>query len=265
MVRLTLKLLILSGLVVAGLLESVAFASGSKSIRNEWCVQGFEGLHDDAALRVAKNHLFREASVSPSHGTLSTRSFDLASVPERIDFEQIRSLRELDRVQEASGIGYYKAFEGQLGGRRVFAKVSYLKPGDTRAGMRLMDHLRNEAAWVRRLSDLGIGPKFQGLAFHEGRYTLVTEFVDGFHYANRPADIPESFKPTEKLIQSLEHIAELLEREGINPIDLQIRITPERAFVVDPEFFEPARHRGDVMNAQDEIQTLIDHLRARMK
>jgi hypothetical protein len=264
-VRHAFRLLLLIALMLAGLFEPVSAASGPKSFRNDWCIQGFEGLYDDAALRVAKNHLFREAEVSPTFETLSTRNFDLASTPERVEFAHIQNLRELDRLEEAAGLGYFKAFEGRLGSKRVFAKVSFLKPGDTRAGMRVIEHLRNETAWVRRLSDLGIGPKFQGLGFHEGRYALVTEFVDGIHYTNQVSDIPETFKPTKQLIESLENIARVFEREGIKPMDLQMRITADRAYVVDPEFFSPAGRRGDVMNAQDEIQTLIDHLRARMK
>jgi len=240
-------------------------SGGPNSFRKEWCIEAFAGLQDDPALRIAKNHLFRQQPISPSPGTLSTRSFELASTPEKLEFQDIQNLRELDRVTEASGLGFFKAFEGRLGETRVFAKVSYLKPGDTRAGMRLIEHLRNETAWVRRLSELGIGPKFRGLSFHEGRYTLVTDFVDGIHYANQLNDIPENFRPTPELIQSLQKIAEVIEREGIRPMDLQLRITAERAYVVDPEFFAPASRRGEVMSAQDEIQTLIDHLQTRMK
>ena len=83
--------------------------------------------------------------------------------------------------------------------------------------------------------------------------------------ANQLNDIPENFRPTPELIQSLQKIAEVIEREGIRPMDLQLRITAERAYVVDPEFFAPASRRGEVMSAQDEIQTLIDHLQTRMK
>ncbi|MBN8541888.1 MAG: hypothetical protein J0L82_15965 [Deltaproteobacteria bacterium] len=238
------SILLLSFLVPA-LSPVLAGAQTPKSI--EECIRDFEALR--AALRGG-----------PSAETQATKLLAIQAITERVEFGRLTDVRELDRA-DAMGLGFYKAFSAKLDGQKVFAKVSYLKPGEARAGMRKAEHIRNEAAWVKRLSELGIGPKFHGLSSYEDRYTIVTEFVEGLHFDRQVAIVSPEFKPTKQLLESLENIQRTLEKEGVVSTDLQLRISPTRAWVIDPEMFAPAKSQEEIYNSQAYLRDLIDYVR----
>jgi len=48
---------------------------------------------------------------------------------------------------------------------------------------------------------------------------------------------------------------------GVVSTDLQLRISPTRAVVIDPEMFEPAARRDKIYNSQAELRNLIDYIR----
>ncbi|MDZ4082594.1 MAG: hypothetical protein U1E10_06645 [Bdellovibrionales bacterium] len=236
--------------VSTALLPLAAVAQNGKSVED--CIREFEALRE--ALRGGQQ------TVTPSAGTRATKLLDIQAIDQRLKFDQLTDVQEIDR-KDAMGLGYYKAFVAKLDGKKVFAKVSYLKPGEARAGMRRAEHIRNEAAWVKRLSELGIGPKFHGLSYYEDRHTIVTEFIDGIHFDKEVAVIPQDFNPTRALLESLENIQRTLESEGVVSTDLQLRITPTRAVVIDPEMFEPATRRDAIYNSQADLRNLIDYIR----
>lgn len=220
-------------------------AQAPKSI--EECIRNFEVLR--GALRG-----------SPTAETQATKLLDIQAIKERVEFGRLTDVRELERA-DATGRWYYKAFSAKLDGQKVFAKVSHLKPGEARVGPRKAGHIRNEAAWVKRLSELGIGPKFHGLSSYEDRYTIVTEFIEGIHFDRQVAIVSPEFKPTKQLLESLENIQRTLEREGVVSTDLQLRISPTRAWVIDPELFAPAKGQGEIYNSQADLRNLIEYVR----
>lgn len=265
--------------VSTALLPLAAVAQNGKSVED--CIREFEALREalrggakgaapsapppvaattDPAVQFAQRYMSYQQPVTPSAGTRATKLLDIQAIDQRLKFDQLTDVQEIDR-KDAMGLGYYKAFVAKLDGKKVFAKVSYLKPGEARAGMRRAEHIRNEAAWVKRLSELGIGPKFHGLSYYEDRHTIVTEFIDGIHFDKEVAVIPQDFKPTRALLESLENIQRTLESEGVVSTDLQLRITPTRAVVIDPEMFEPATRRDAIYNSQADLRNLIDYIR----
>ena len=181
-----------------------------------------------------------------SKETRATEVFDLKTAVKnkqvrQFVFSELTDAQELDRFKEAPGLGYLKAFQAQHEGQSVFVKVSRVKKGDGSIPFRTFEHFENEVAWSRRLEALGIGPKLHGVSDFNGHYTIVTEYIDGVHLDGLRSDIPDSFQPKPALIESLKKIREILHREGINAHDLQLRVTPDRAYVIDPEFFSPAQ------------------------
>jgi hypothetical protein len=254
---------------LSALEPAIAIAQSPKSI--EECIRDFESLRNaffggtspqatDPAVQFAQAYMARQQGVTPTAGTRATVHLDIQSIPERVDFDHLTDVRELDRA-EAMGLGFYKAFSAKLAGKKVFAKVSYLKPGEARAGLRKAENIRNEVAWVKRLSELGIGPKFHGLSLYEGRHAIVTEFVEGIHFDGQIAIFSPNLKPTKQLLESLENIQRTLEREGVVSTDLQLRIASNRAWVIDPEMFEPAKRQEEIYYSQADLRNLIDYVR----
>ncbi len=245
--------------------------SAQTSDSGQDCIRQYEALSeanrastggsDDPTVLAVRRIQLRRKPVVPSAGTESTNHLALDAIKERVSFQNLAEVRELEHMKEVRGLGYFKVFAAKLDGKKVFVKVSYLKPGEARAGMRKAEHFRNEAAWVRRLSEINIGPKFHGLSLYEGRQTIVSEFFDGIHFSGSVSQLPEDFVPTPQLIERLEHISRTLEKEGVLAKDLQLRINSTDAVVIDPEFFESASTVNDIVASQSELRSLIDHLR----
>jgi hypothetical protein len=75
------------------------------------------------------------------------------------------------------------------------------------------------------------------------------------------AIVSPEFKPTKQLLESLENIQRTLESEGVVSTDLQLRISPTRAWVIDPELFAPAKGQDEIYNSQADLRNLIEYVR----
>lgn len=151
------------------------------------CVGWFQDLKNLAKKALRKNTPTNEErpsslgpesvgaeTISPQTGlttkaTRDTEFFDLKTAIKnrkirQFVFSKLTEARELDRIKEAPGIGYFKAFKARHENRDVFVKVSMLEKGEQRAGFRSIEHLENEVAWSLRLEELGIGPKVHGVS-----------------------------------------------------------------------------------------------------
>lgn len=200
----------------------------------------------------------------------SIETFDLGtavrtSQVRELGFSEFTEARELQRFPEAPGIGYYKVYKAKHRNEDVFIKVSMIKKGAARGGMRRFEHFENEVAWTRRLDDLGIGPKFFGVSDVEGHHTIVTGFIEGVHLDGPLSKIPESFVPTPHLLESLKKIRDVLHREGIDAHDLQLRVTPDRAYIIDPEFFLSAKGPEAFKRPDEELDFYIREFEKRLK
>lgn len=211
-----------------------------------------------------------DAQPLASRATRATELFDLGTAVKNRQISQLKpseltETRELDRMKEAPGLGFLKVLKAKYQGREVFVKVSRVEVGQFKAFLRTYGHFENEVAWTRRLEDLGVGPKLHGVSNIDGQHAIITEYIHGVHLDGLKSDIPSDFKPTENLIKSLKEIREVIHREGINAHDLQLRVTPDRAYVIDPEFFSPAQGEEMFRQADRDIEFYIQEFEKRLK
>lgn len=140
-----------------------------------------------------------------------------------------------------------------IGNKKVFSKTKYdpavrrFSPQQVRM---VQDSFVNESKFAKKLSDLGLGPKYYGSKISsDGKYSIATEFVDGFevHLGDTVSNIKELKLGTihemkQKALKAVEH--------GIDPFDLQFRVDKNGIpFIVDPEHFsvlDPKR-KGEVL------------------
>lgn len=141
-----------------------------------------------------------------------------------------------------------------IGNQKVFSKTKYDPAARTFSPQQLrivQDSFVNESKFAKKLSDLGLGPKYYGSKISpNGKYSIATEFVEGFevHLGDTVANIKELklatiYEMKQKALKAVEH--------GIDPFDLQFRVDKNGIpFIVDPEHFsvlDPKR-RGEVLN-----------------
>lgn len=145
------------------------------------------------------------------------------------DFSRLRAPEE-----EILGDNHLKIYYGALHGRDVFLKVSFAKQGSGP----IFEKFAKEAHWVRRLSDLGIGPKYRGVVKTPEGFAVVTDLVRGSHVGH-PRDLEAHLSWVNDITRSdLKKIREFIKKEGIMPLDFQMRISPDgHLWVIDPAFF----------------------------
>ncbi len=178
-----------------------------------------------------------------------------------IDINQFSLLNPL---KDGVGLGFKELYNESIAGQDFFLKVSKLVRGQATNGMRTIKLLKNEVAWVKKLSDLELGPKFYGLGYtKEGNYTIVTENIPGYHFnsiVSIQESLPKDFKPTIKVIDDLKRIRKFILDNNINAFDLQIRFNENKARIIDPEFFSGAKTKGDVSYSLYDLNQLISFL-----
>lgn len=205
-------------------------------------------------------------SAHPTAETLATVHYDLRMEPKRIEFARIQNVMH---SEDANGTGFEEALKGRLDGRDVFVKVSTIQVGNGVGERRTFHEFQNEVAWVKRLSDLGIGPRFIGITEKDGYHAIVTEFIEGHHLSiHRGRKLPYGYRPSAKLLESFEHLIDVIRHEGFQfqtdmrfP-DIQVRIMGDRAFVIDPEYFVPAKNAAEVEKSVAAIRTIVEHLKS---
>lgn len=142
-------------------------------------------------------------------------------------------------------------FEGQsnngieildINGERVFSKITYSSREG--AGGMPAARIEEEASYTRLLSDSGMGPNMRGTYLgSDGYYRIATDFVDGAHVHTGFLDNTENLRAA--TIDEMEEMAIRLLNSGVDPIDLQFRVTASgRPFIIDPGQFTgiEARH-----------------------
>jgi hypothetical protein len=161
----------------------------------------------------------------------------------------------LDRPQ---GINHREVVVYRYEGREAFLKV-------TRNRSPTDPFLLHEAQFTRKLSELGIGPRFYGLVEKDGFWGLLTENVPGAHFSSlqEMRRTPELFG--EATADSLVRIARVLEENRIHPDDLQLRVGLDgRARVVDPGLFTLRRpeNEADARSYQRQLLEMADFARS---
>ena len=142
-------------------------------------------------------------------------------------------------------------FEGQsnngveildFNGKKVFTKVTFSSREG--AGGMPAARIEEEVTYTRILSDTGMGPKMYGTYVgSDGYYRIATDFIEGTHVHTGFVDNTENLLAT--TIDEMEDMAIRLLNAGVDPIDLQFRVTANgRPFIIDPgQFIElEARH-----------------------
>lgn len=129
----------------------------------------------------------------------------------------------------------------ELNGKRLFAKIKFPPTQENLSAGQLKEleeRFLNEVDYVKRLSDLGLGPKFHGVhKGADGKYRIVTDFVDGFevHLGETPENLSRLSFAT---INDITEKSKKLVAAGIDPLDLQFRVDKTgKAHVIDPEYF----------------------------
>lgn len=125
--------------------------------------------------------------------------------------------------------------------KKVFSKIKYdpasenISPEQIRL---LQDSFINESKYAKKMSDLGVGPKYYGAYIApDGKYALATEFIDGFeiHLGDSIADVRKIKLST---IYEMKQKALKVLESGIDPFDLQFRVDKNGIpFIVDTEHF----------------------------
>lgn len=98
----------------------------------------------------------------------------------------------------------------------------------------------NESKYAKKLSDLGLGPKYYGSRNDkDGKYSIATEFIDGYEIhlgdtINNVKDLKLStiYEMKVRALKAVDH--------GIDPFDLQFRVDKNGIpHIIDPEYFSP--------------------------
>lgn len=181
---------------------------------------------------IAKNM----ASVDKSVGSFVNTDLAKGKVLQKITDTKFTSGQTLFKGENNSGI---EIIEYQ--GKKVFAKIKF-PPTDRNLSAEqlkiLEDNFLNEVNYVKKLSDLNLGPKFHGVyKGADGKYRIVTDFVDGFEV--HLGDLDEvSSKLTLAAANDISAKSKALLDAGIDPLDIQFRVdTHGKAHVIDPEYF----------------------------
>lgn len=190
-------------------------------------------LVDGATLGVAGRIAGRAGDLNP-RGSTAERANDInlenARVIERITPDEFESRGMVGANNNGAEIM-------QSGDQKLFAKIveNPQSAGDRRAVMQA--RLDNEIKFTEELSELGYGPQYRGtVRGQDGNTRIVTDFVEGTHI--QPGESVDYSKLTPEIIDRMDEIGNDLIRRGIEPVDLQFRVTPDgKVYVVDPAEF----------------------------
>lgn len=176
------------------------------------------------------------ASLEKSVGNLINKDLAKGKVLQKIDDTKYTSGQTLFKGENNSGV---EIIEYQ--GKKVFAKIKF-PPSDRNLSAEqlkiLEDNFLNEVNYVKKLSDLNLGPKFHGVhKGADGKYRIVTDFIDGFEV--HLGDLEDvSSKLTLATANDISTKSRALLDAGIDPLDIQFRVdTNGKAHVIDPEYF----------------------------
>lgn len=188
------------------------------------------------------------------------------------DLKNAKVIKEIkDTTWESGQSAYTGANNGGLeimekDGKKLFAKIKF-PPADTtrytdEQMVLLEKQFLNEVEYTKKLSDLGLGPKFHGVVKgNDGKYRVVTDFVDGYEVHLGGVDEIAGQVPT-SVIQEISKKSKALLDAGIDPVDLQFRVTKDgKVFIVDPELFQPMKSAADKSFAAKMAAENIDDLR----
>jgi hypothetical protein len=207
---------------------------------------------------------YRDVPMWPPLETMQILKFELTSE----NFIEINSFPQRPYGggphEEVEGVHFERLFTMPYQGHRVFGKVSRIRNDGINTGNRTLENFTNEVAWAQRLALLEIGPKFFGFSnTAEGNYVILTEFIEGTHLSLTPSMdvyLPLRFKFRPGLIESLRHIQQVVREQGIILKDLDLRITEDRAYVIDPEEFLVAGTYDEVEGSVQLIEKFIQQL-----
>lgn len=152
-----------------------------------------------------------------------------------------------------------------IDGQKVFSKIKFdpkardLSPEQIRI---IQDSFVNESKYAKKMSDLGVGPKYYGSTMSaDGKFSLATEFVEGFevHLGDSVADIKKLKLST---IYEMKQKALKVVENGIDPFDLQFRVDKNGVpFIVDPEHFsvlDPKSKAQIIKDIESDFTDLIN-------
>lgn len=189
----------------------------------------------------------------------------------------LQSAKVLSRIPDTKFGSGQSLFKGDnndgidilsVGNQKVFSKTKYdpearrFSPQQVRI---VQDSFVNESKFAKKLSDLGLGPKYYGSKISpEGKYSIATEFVDGYevHLGDTVANIKELklstiYEMKQKALKAVEH--------GIDPFDLQFRVDKHGVpFIVDPEHFsvlDPKRKSEVLKEIESDFADLMKQKR----
>ena len=188
------------------------------------------------------------------------------------DLKNAKVVKEIkDTTWESGQTVYTGANNGGLeileqDGQKLFAKIKF-PPADTtrytHEQMALLEkQFLNEVEYTKKMSDLGLGPKFHGVVKgKDGKYRIVTDFIDGYEVHLGGVEEVAGKVPT-SVIQEINRKSKAVMDAGIDPVDLQFRVTKDgKVYVVDPELFTPMTSAADKSYAAKMTAEYIDDLR----
>ena len=159
-----------------------------------------------------------------------------------------------------------------IDGQKVFSKIKFdpkardLSPEQIRI---IQDSFVNESKYAKKMSDLGVGPKYYGSTMSaDGKFSLATEFVEGFevHLGDSVADIKKIKLST---IYEMKQKALKVVENGIDPFDLQFRVDKNGVpFIVDPEHFsvlDPKSKAKIIKDIESDFTDLINQKKMNRK
>lgn len=200
---------------------------------------------------------------------ISTQSVDKA-VSSFVN-QDLKSSRVLQKIEDTKFTSEQSLFKGENNagieimdyhGKKVFAKIKF-PPSDrnlTEKQLQILEeNFLNEVSYVKKLSDLGLGPKFHGVfKGPDGKYRIVTDFIDG--YEVHLGDIDEvAGKMSLSTVKDINSKARELIKAGIDPLDIQFRVGADgKAHVIDPEYFGVLKNDSKDLALKDLSRDLED-------
>ena len=213
----------------------------------------FGNLAEQGAGNIAKS----SQTVDKAVGSFINQDLKNSRVLQKIDDTKFSSEQSLFKGDNNAGI---EIMEYQ--GKKVFAKIKF-PPNDrnlTEKQLKILEeNFLNEVSYVKKLSDLGVGPKFHGVfKGPDGKYRIVTDFIDG--YEVHLGDIDEvAGKMSLSTVKDINTKARDLIKAGIDPLDIQFRVGADgKAHVIDPEYFGVLRSDSKDLALKDLSRDLED-------
>jgi len=152
-------------------------------------------------------------------------------------------------------------------GQRVEAKISPLSQGRVVPGSAdevYQKELLNESKWAEALDRSSDGPKFLGIyQGKDGQYRIATEHIEGMTIHPDVHDVPvEAGHVPDISFDRMEQMSKKLVESGVDPVDIQFRVTPTgKVYVVDPTHFQTLTATDNKEQILKRLQNEIELMR----